>query len=114
MFNKFCCYCETLYGGSHEIQETKNGKFLIIKNEYDRFKINLSDKVRFGKFSLYHRNYGRLLDGRYVYHVQCYTKNLSYAIYISYTHTFNKSNKIFSSSEDYNRFMIDWKRYLQK
>lgn len=113
MLTDFCSFCEDIYGGSHYIETTPMGfKVLVIENSTDKFKINLSDKMRFDKFNLSHRSNSRLLDGGYAYHVQARVRELSYAIFMAYAHFFHKSRHILWTQEDYQRFMQDWKRSL--
>lgn len=115
MLAEFCTYCEEILGGSHEfIKHPMGYNILVIANGEDKFKINLSDKFRFGKFNLSHRNSGRFLNGNYGYHVQTTTRELSYAIFVAYSHNFHKENHIFWSQKDYKRFMQDWRRYCNE
>lgn len=115
MFTEFLNFVESIYGGIHVIETSTMGhSILIIENGRDKFKVNLSDKDRFGKYTLYHRDYGKKLDGRWCYHPQIRSRNLSYIIWISYTHDFNKSIGIFDNRENYERFFQDWKNSLKR
>lgn len=63
MLNDFCSFVESIWGGSHKIITDLIGlKVLEIQNGHDMFHISLADKERFGKFSLYHRNYGKFFE----------------------------------------------------
>lgn len=87
MLTEFLSFCEDIYGGTHSFETTPMGfKLLVIENGTDKFKINLSDKDRFGKFNLSHRSNARLLNGNYAYHIQVKAKELSYAIFAAYAH----------------------------
>lgn len=114
MLSEFLSFIEETFSGTHSFRDSQYGKLLIIQNEDDIFKINLSDKVRFGKFTVYHRNSAKLLTGEYNYHVQLEARHLSYALWHIYVHKFHKTNHLFWSNEDYHRFMQDWMRYLEK
>ena len=42
----------------------------------DKFRVNLTDKQRFGYYTFFHRDSGRRLDGKYYYHSQLKDKDL--------------------------------------
>ncbi len=115
MLQKFCSFIEDIYGGSHRIVINSMGlKILKIENGADVFNICLADKIRFGKWNLYHRNCGKFLDGTYGYHLQTKCSDLSYALFIAYKHSFDKENGLWSQKEDYERLMIDWRKYCEQ
>lgn len=68
MFTEFCTFLEDLYGGMHYLQETDFGNILYIENDSDRFKINLTDKSRFGKYTLFHQSDKRDENGCLRFH----------------------------------------------
>lgn len=114
MLNDFCSFVESIWGGSHKIITDLIGlKVLEIQNGHDMFHISLADKERFGKFSLYHRNYGKFLNGSYGWHLQCKCWTLSYAIVQAYGHSFHKDNDLWLNKEDYDRLMADWRKYCE-
>lgn len=113
MLSKFCSYIESIYGGRHWIETGFLGlKILYIENGEDRFRIHLADKIRFGKYDLYHRNSGKRLDGTWPYHKQSDGYDLAYVIYNAYIHDFNKKYGIWVKQGDYKRFMSDYKKFL--
>lgn len=109
---EFCSYLEGFYGGRHWIEKNSLGLHtLYIENGQDRFHIHLADKLRFGRYDLYHRNYGRRLDGTWPSHRQLTCSDLSFAIFSAYSHAFSKENGIWLVKEDYHAFMQDWKKF---
>ena len=115
MLTDFCSFLEELYGGTHYFTKHPMGyDILVIENGYDKFKINLTDKDRFGKFTLFHRNFGAFLDGTYAYHKQVEGRDLSYILFCAYQHDFAKKNGISWNKENYQRLMQDWRRYCNE
>lgn len=111
MFAEFCSFLEDIYGGSHYLtKDTLGFPLLIINNGTDKFKINLFDKTRFGYYTLFHRNSGKFLDGKYGYHFQAKSWNMSYVIFVAYQHLMTKEIGVRLSADDYNRLMQDWRR----
>lgn len=111
---EFAQFLIELYGGKYHVTTNTLGhKILVINVDEDVFKINLSDKTRFGKFDLFHRNSGRDLQGNYHYHRQGQFYTLSFAMYIAWTHKFNKDLGIPFNKEDYERLMQDYKKSLE-
>lgn len=111
MFTEFCSFLEDIYGGSHYLtKDTLGFPFLIIENGTDKFKINLFDKTRFGHYTLFHWNSGKFLDGKYGYHFQAKSRNISYLIFIAYQHLPTKEIGVRFSTDDYSRLMRDWRR----
>ena len=100
-------HCLRTYGGTI----AKRSNTLDIKIGSDRFHVNVTDGNRFGKFTLYHRNRQRALDGKYHYHKQGNYGSLAYAIYVAFTHEFTKVLDIGTSQEDYRRFKQDALKY---
>ena len=100
----YCIYC---YGGSYKIE----GNLVRIFVEDDEFYINVADRRRFGKYTIYHRNEGRHLDGIRRFHVQTHTTHLPHAFFICFTHAFNKKYKILNQPGDFARFQEDALKY---
>ena len=44
------------------------GDCLYVEINGDKFRVNLTDKKRFGYYTFFHRDSGRHLDGKYYYH----------------------------------------------
>lgn len=115
MFSEFCTFIENIYGGKHWLTTDELGlTVLYIENGCDRFRVHLADKARFRKYDLYHRNYGKRLDGTWPYHRQFSSIDLGYIIYAAYTHDFNKEVGIFNSNEDYRKLLQDFWRSCKK
>lgn len=96
-------YAIFCYGGSYTVE----GNFLRMFIDTDEFYVNLTDKHRFGKYQVMHRNSQRHTDGVIRFHQQLYAKELSYAIFVCYTHLFNKRLNILNSPEDFFYFKKD-------
>lgn len=110
----FAKFLADLYGGEYKVTTNSFGhKILVINVDEDVFKINLTDKTRFGQYDLYHRNSGRNLQGNYNYHRQGQFYSLSFAMYLAWTHKFNKDLGIPYNKEDYERLMSDYKKSLE-
>jgi len=99
-----------LYGGSYKI----SGNLLFINIDKDNFRINLTDNDRFNYFEIYHKSNSKRLDGSSLYHMQCKAYTLIYALWICFTHGFNKEIKIFNSKSDFDRFKKDCEKLLIK
>lgn len=113
ILEEFCTFLENIYGGTHTILHSKlKFDFLIIENESDKFKINLSDKTRFGYFTLFHRDSSRTLEGLDKYHFQGKSRNLSYLIFMAYQHHMTRKYHILFNTNDYNRLMRDWQKAI--
>lgn len=115
MLSNYCSFVESIYGGKHWIKTDSLGlTVLYIENGPDRFRIHLADKARFRKYDLYHRNYGKRLDGTWPYHKQLSAYDLGYTIFAAYSHDFNKKANLFNSFEDYHRLLQDFWRSCEK
>ena len=115
LFNAYCSFCEAIYGGSHSIRKNSLGyETLYIENGHDVFKICLADKIRFGKYDLFHRNWGERLGGGYNWHLQIKCYDLGYAILMAYVHELSKEAKLTDNTGlDYKRFLADFRKSLQ-
>ena len=116
LFDTYCSFREEIYGGSHSF--TKNGlglDVLYIISGHDHFKICLADKTRFGKYDLYHRNWGEKLGGGYNWHKQATCRDIGKAIFSAYQHEISKECRLRDSlRDDYDRFLADFKASLYK
>jgi len=88
-----------LYSGRYIIQD----KVIFLYIEKDVFYFNLTDKERFGVFTIFHKN----KFGNPGYHVQCSARTILYAFFICFTHNFNVENNIKNTTEDFVRFKTD-------
>ena len=79
-----------------------------IKNEKDNFKVNLTDKQRFGEYTLFHKNHYYDLNN---YHTQGKYKDLHFLIFVAATHSINKEVGIKSTAEDWFAFKKDALKY---
>jgi hypothetical protein len=104
--NSFIKFCIDNYGGSYSIVDN----LLVMQVDTDLFKVNLTDKERFGSYTLYHKSNNRL-DGKVCFHVQCKTRNLDFALFVSFVHKFNKNLGIKFEKEDFMRFKQDCIKY---
>lgn len=95
------------YGGT----VTYKDECLYIEVNGDKFRVNLTDKERFGYYTFFHRNSGRNLDGKYYYHTQLKDKDLAHGLFLIWCHKFNKDLNIWSTHEDWTRFVNDAYRY---
>lgn len=102
-FLKFCIYN---YGGSYFL----DGNILNIFVGNDKFKFNITDKKRFGNYTVYHLSTKRSADGNNYYHVQLKTWSMFYAFYICFTHDFNKRIGVQYNKTDWERFRKDAER----
>ena len=100
-------YASYLYDIKVSISYLQNN-ILFLHTPFDDFKIYLQDKKRFGYFTIAHKNHKQ--DKKY-WHTQLKCNTLDYAIYICLVHGFNKIYNLWSSQEDYERFLADAKRY---
>lgn len=112
MFTEFCAFLEDLYGGMHYLRETDFGTILYIENGPDKFKINLTDKNRFGKYTLFHQSDKKDKSGHVRFHSQLKTRNLHCAIFVAYAHQVHKNNNIYWHQEDIDRLMEDWRAWI--
>ncbi len=99
-----------VYGGS---MSYKND-CLFIEVDGDKFRVNLTDKKRFGYYTFFHRDSGRRLDGKYYYHTQLKDKDLAHGLFLVWCHSLNKSIGYYSTQEDWVRFVNDAYKYASK
>ena len=111
MEKSFLEFCMFNYGGQYTIVDS----LLLIKIGRDLFKINLTDKKRFGEYTIYHKsNYNPDGSDKTYFHVQMKVNSMTYALYICFTHDFNKSIGIKYNKEDWQRFRSDANMYREK
>ena len=84
---------------------------LYVEIDGDKFRVNLTDKQRFGYYTFFHRDSGRRLDGKYYYHTQLKDKELAHGLFLVWCHKFNKSLGIWPTEEDWLRFINDAYQY---
>lgn len=116
MFEQFCALLESSFGGKHYFTTNSMGHTLMwIENGTDLFFINLTDKERFGEFTLHHQGLYPDENGKYRFHKQSSKYTLSMLLYEAYSHFFEISNNILHKKtfiDDYRYFMRDWKRMI--
>lgn len=95
------------YGGSLKYKD----HCLILEIGSDKFRVNLTDKNRFGYYTFFHRSNARRLDGKYDYHVQLKTSNLGKGLFQCWTHELHKESNIWYTEEDWKRFVDDAHKY---
>ena len=84
---------------------------LYVEVNGDKFRVNLTDKQRFGYYTFFHRDSGRRLDGKYYYHTQLKDKCLAHGLFLVWCHKFNKELDIWSTHEDWTKFVNDAYNY---
>lgn len=84
---------------------------LYVEVNDDKFRVNLTDKQRFGYYTFFHRDSGRRLDGKYYYHTQLKDKCLAHGLFLVWCHKFNKELNIWSTHEDWAKFVNDAYKY---
>lgn len=110
MFEEFCSWLESIYGGRHYFTTNSFGhKLLWIENEKDKFFINLTDRDRFGKFTLFHKN-----KRNEHFHKQYDSYHMDRALIRAYRHSMHKTYGILEQEEDTKRMKKDWLRYLRE
>ena len=97
------------YGGTISYK----GDCLYVEVNGDKFRVNLTDKTRFGYYTFFHRDSGRRLDGKWYYHTQLKDKCLAHGLFLVWCHKFNKDIGIWSTNEDWQRFVNDAYRYCE-
>lgn len=100
-------YCIFCYGGKYKL----DGNCIRIFVEDDEFYINATDYRRFGKYTIFHRNQQRHIDGKRRFHVQGRSTHLPHAFFLCFTHAFNKKYNIRNSHGDFSRFEKDALEY---
>ena len=84
---------------------------LYVEVNGDKFRVNLTDKQRFGYYTFFHRDSSRRLDGKYYYHTQLKDKCLAHGLFLVWCHKFNKELDIWSTHEDWTKFVNDAYKY---
>ena len=87
---------------------------LYVEVNGDKFRVNLTDKQRFGYYTFFHRDSGRRLDGKWYYHSQLKDKDLAHGLFLVWCHKFNKELGIWSTHEDWLKFVNDAYKYAAK
>ena len=84
---------------------------LYVEVNGDKFRVNLTDKQRFGYYTFFHRDSGRRLDGKHYYHTQLKDRCLAHGLFLVWCHKFNKELNIWSTHEDWTKFVNDAYKY---
>lgn len=100
-------YLRNTYGGIISYKDD----CLYVEVNGDKFRVNLTDKQRFGYYTFFHRDSGRRLDGKYYYHTQLKDKCLAHGLFLVWCHKFNKELDIWSTHEDWAKFVNDAYKY---
>lgn len=95
------------YGGILTYKEN----CLYVEVDGDKFRVNLTDKERFGYYTFFHRDSGRRLDSKYYYHTQLKDKDLAHGLFLIWCHKLNKTTGIWSTHEDWLQFVNDAYKY---
>ena len=95
------------YGGTITCKD----KYMYIEIDGDKFRVDLTDKQRFGYYTFFHRDSGRRLDGKYYYHTQLKDKCLAHGLFLVWCHKFNKKLDIWPTPEDWTKFVNDAYKY---
>lgn len=103
-------YLRATYGGIL----TYKDNCLYVEVDGDKFRVNLTDKQRFGYYTFFHRDSGRRIDGKYYYHTQLKDKELAHGLFLIWCHKFNKDLGIWSTEEDWFRFINDAYQYAAR
>lgn len=92
-----------------------DGVWLLLwdSSNTDLFKVNLTDKSRFGFYTLWHRNRQNNLQGKKDYHKQLTAVDLRFVMFIAGTHLFNKSLNLNYQKEDFRAFVQDADKYYK-
>lgn len=103
-------FFESCFGGVHVFRSNKSKKFLFeILTSESNWTV---ENVRNEYYVLYHNP---VYQKREKIHVQAKSPNLIWLLWIAYTHDFYKYNKLpyeQGKGEDYNRFLLDFARFL--
>ena len=100
-------YLCAIYGGKISYKDD----CFYVEIDTDKFRVNLTDKKRFGYYTFFHRDSGRRLDGKYYYHTQLKDKDLAHGLFLVWCHKFNKDVGIWSTHEDWLRLVNDAYKY---
>lgn len=100
-------HLRNIYGGIISYKDD----CLYVEVNGDKFRVNLTDKQRFGYYTFFHRDSGRRLDGKYYYHTQLKDKCLAHGLFLVWCHKFNKELDIWSTHEDWTKFVNDAYKY---
>ena len=100
-------HLRNIYGGTISYK----GDCFYIEVNGDKFWVNLTDKARFGYYTFFHRDSGRRLDGKYYYHRQLKDSCLAHGLFLVWCHRFNKELGIWSTNEDWIKFVNDAYKY---
>lgn len=103
-------YCKDIYDVTITEFTIQNHTYLKLEIESDIFKVNLSDKIRFGEYTFFHQNSREDDNGQKYYHVQLKVKNFGFGIYACCTH-FQKHLGISYNKKDWIKFREDAIKY---
>lgn len=95
------------YGGVISLKDN----CLYVEVSGDKFRVNLTDKARFGYYTFFHRDSGKRLDGKYYYHTQLKDGCLAHGLFLVWCHKFNKEIGIWPTQEDWFKFINDAYKY---
>lgn len=104
-------FCDFLEDSLHLGQIHQTGEFIYIYGLSSKFRINLTDKKRFGRYTVYHMNYAPSRIDEGTWHVQQYCNSIYYALFINYTHDWREKKKTHFTSNTYRDFMRLFHRY---
>ena len=100
-------HLQRTYGGV----VTRIDDLLYVEVNGDKFRVNLTDKERFGFYAFFHRDSGRRFDGKWYYHSQLKDKSLAHGLFLIWCHKFNKNLGIWSKEEDWFKLINDAYKY---
>lgn len=103
-------YCKDIYDVNIIEFTIQNHTYLKLEIESDIFKVNLSDKIRFGEYTFFHQNHREDDNGQKYYHVQLKVRNFGFGIYACCTH-FQKRLGVSYNKEDWIKFRYDAIKY---
>ena len=103
-------YLRATYGGTISYKDD----CFYVKINGDKFRVNLTDKERFGYYTFFHRDSGRRLDGKWYYHTQLKDKCLAHGLFLIWCHKFNKDLGIWSNQDDWQKFVNDAYKYATR
>ena len=69
-------FCDFLEDSLHLGQIHQTGEFIYIYGLSSKFRINLTDKKRFGRYAVYHMNYAPSRIDEGTWHVQQYCNSI--------------------------------------
>ena len=100
-------HLRAIYGGKVYCKDN----CLYVEVNGDKFRVNLTDKKQFGYYTFFHRDSDQHLDGKKYYHTQLEDECLAHGLFLVWCHKFNKDIGIWSTEEDWNKFIKDAYKY---